>query len=172
MEESQIYFVTSTIIEWIPVFTSSKYFNLIIEPVIFCQLKKNLKVYSYVFLDDHFHMIISGDNITRIMSSVKMFSAGKIIKILEKENKRWLLNQFEYFRKRYKINSTHQIWQEGFHPQIIYTEEVLYQKIEYIHSNPVRRGLVELPEHWKYSSAMDYVSERKGPIEIDRTFVG
>ena len=172
LEDSQIYFVTSTIVEWLPVFTSEKYFNLLIEPITFCQKNKNLKVYSYVMLDDHFHMIISCENTSRVLSSIKMFSAKKIIENLKVDNKEWLINQLSYFRKKYKINSEHQVWQEGFHPQIIYTEEVLNQKIEYIHNNPVRRGLVNSPEHWKFSSALDYYSDQNGPIEIDRSFIG
>ncbi len=68
---------------------------------------------------------------------------------------------------KHKSNSEHQFWQEGFHPQMIYSEEVFRQKVEYIHFNPVRRGLVREPEHWRYSSAASYTLGVRGELEID-----
>jgi putative transposase len=57
------------------------------------------------------------------------------------------------------------VWQEGSHPQEIYDEKMLIQKIEYIHNNPVDRGYVDDPEHWRYSSAINYAVE-EGLIEV------
>ena len=56
--------------------------------------------------------------------------------------------------------------QEGFHPQQIVSEEMLHQKVNYLHHNPVRIGVVEQPEDWVYSSAGDYAGG-KGLIELD-----
>ncbi len=71
-----------------------------------------------------------------------------------------------FTKKKYKKDSEYQVWQEGFHPQIITSEEVLKQKVEYIHNNPVRNGVVEEAEHWIYSSAKNYLC-KEGCIEID-----
>ncbi len=46
-------------------------------------------------------------------------------------------------------------------------EKMLVQKIEYIHFNPVKRGYVESPEHWRYSSARNFLLEDHSIIEID-----
>jgi putative transposase len=64
-----------------------------------------------------------------------------------------MLNQLSYFRAKHKVESRHQIWQEGSHPQEIGNDEMMSQKLDYIHDNPVKRGLVAGPEHWRYSSA-------------------
>ena len=72
-----------------------------------------------------------------------------------------------YFKKRYKINSDFQVWQEGFHPQLIQSEEMLLQKIVYIHQNPIKRGLVDRPEEWRYSSARNFICGDSSVIEID-----
>ena len=50
---------------------------------------------------------------------------------------------------------------------MIYSEEVFRQKVEYMHFNPVKRGLVREPEHWRYSSAASYTLGVKGELEID-----
>jgi len=66
----------------------------------------------------------------------------------------------------HKGESRHQVWQEGFHPQAITSEEMLRQKLEYIHFNPVKIGLVDCPADWRYSSARNY-SGNGGLLEID-----
>ena len=56
----------------------------------------------------------------------------------------------------HKTKSKYQFWQEGSHPQEVTNEEMLIQKIEYIHNNPVRREYVDDPKCWRYSSARNY----------------
>ena len=50
---------------------------------------------------------------------------------------------------------------------MILNEEMLMQKIEYIHYNPVRHGLVDAPEHWRYSSSRNYLLNDHSVIPID-----
>lgn len=77
-----------------------------------------------------------------------------------------MLNQFKFYKPDHKKKSNYQVWQEGFHPQQITSGEMLRQKIEYIHYNPVRIGLVARPEDWLYSSARNYAG-LQGLMEID-----
>jgi hypothetical protein len=76
------------------------------------------------------------------------------------------LDLLSFYKKRHKTESEYQVWQEGFHPQQIKSLKILNQKIEYIHYNPVKSGLVADPEHWIYNSPCDYVFNRKGLVEI------
>ena len=55
---------------------------------------------------------------------------------------------------------TVQLWQEGSQPKMIETEAMLRQKLEYIHDNPVKRGYVSDPTHWRYSSAQGHTPDR------------
>ncbi len=68
------------------------------------------------------------------------------------------MNQLAYFRAAHKTESDRQFWQEGFHPQAIPSDEIMQQKLEYLHNNPVERGLVASPEHWRYSSAHEWLA--------------
>ena len=161
------YFITSTIIEWIPIFTNSKYCNILINALRFYQKNKNLKIFSFVIMDNHFHLIAMNENLSRIISDFKKFTAKEILENLKKDNKEWILHQFEFYKKKHKIESNFQVWQEGFHPIQISSQEIFNQKVEYIHHNPVRRGLIENPEDWKYSSAGYYLKNKEGVIDID-----
>jgi hypothetical protein len=86
--------------------------------------------------------------------------------LAEAEKKYWLLQQFKFYKRRHKTDSDYQVWQEGFHPTQIISEEMLSQKIEYVHNNPVRIGWVENPEDWVYSSARNHLG-LEGIMEID-----
>ncbi|WP_240502548.1 hypothetical protein [Methylocaldum sp. 14B] len=50
------------------------------------------------------------------------------------------------FKRHHKTESTYQIWEEGNHPQLIESEAVMRQKMDYIHQNPVKRGYVDQAE--------------------------
>jgi putative transposase len=152
-DQDGIYFITSTIVEWLPVFTSQPYFDILIQSFTYCRQHKGLKLYGYVILDNHFHAIVAGASLSRTIADMKKFTARQIIVQLQSERKGWLLNQLAYYKKRYKIKSDHQVWQEGYHPELMMSEEMLRQKLAYIHNNPIKRGLVTAPEHWVYSSA-------------------
>ena len=78
-----IHFVTSTIIEWIPVFTSKKYFDAVIESLKFCRMELSLKLYAFVILDNHFHLIISANDISKTMQSFKKYTAKQILSFLK-----------------------------------------------------------------------------------------
>jgi len=167
IEQDEIYFITSTIVEWLPVFTSDEYFEILINSVKYCAGQKSLKIYAYVILDNHFHLIASAPELTKVISSLKKYSAKLIIKQLKQDNKDWLLNQLAYRKKAYKKASTYQVWQEGIHPVLISNLEIFRQKVEYIHFNPVKRGLVDMTDHWRYSSARNYIHEDHSIIEVD-----
>ena len=162
-----VYFMTATIVEWLPVFTSPKYFEIITSSLKFCREQKQLKLHAYVILDNHFHLVVSGPDLSNTISSLKKFTAREVLSQLQQDRKEWLLNQLAYFKKRHKTESAHQVWQEGVHPQLIINETMLIQKIECIHYNPVKRGLVDLPVHWRYSSARNFESGDHSILAID-----
>jgi hypothetical protein len=58
------------------------------------------------------------------------------------------------------------IWQSRSHDYILATRNEFDDSLEYVHQNPVRRGLVEDALDWEWSSAAWY-AKRTGPIEID-----
>lgn len=132
------------------------------------QQNNGLLIYAYVFMDNHFHIILSNEDVSKIMQSAKKYSAKEIIMELNVDGKENILKEFREAKPEYKTTSKHQVWQESFHPQEIISYEMLKQKIEYIHNNPVRKNLVTKPEDWIYSSAIDYYTEEKGLLDIVR----
>ena len=96
----------------------------------------------------------------------KSFTARQIIEHLEKRHASDVLRLLSIGKADYKKGQKYQVWQEGSHPQQIDTEHMMQQKREYIHNNPLKRGYVEDPVHWMYSSARNYAG-LESLIEID-----
>jgi putative transposase len=150
------HFVTCTIVEWLPVFTSTACCDIVVNSLQHCREHKMLKIYAWVILDNHFHAILAAPDLSAVLRDLKSFTAGEILKQLAEENRDWLLNQLGYYRGAHKPTK-HQVWQEGFHPQSIADDAMMLQKLEYLHNNPVKRGWVAAPEHWRYSSAHEWL---------------
>jgi REP element-mobilizing transposase RayT len=117
-----------------------------------CREQKSLKIYAWVVLDNHFHAILAAPDLSAVLRDVKSFTAAKILEQLALEGKEWLLHQLRHYRAPHKL-TRYQVWQEGSHPQVIAGDAMMLQKLEYLHNNPVKRGWVAAPEHWRYSSA-------------------
>jgi putative transposase len=170
-ETYNVYFSTSTIVEWLPVFTSDIYFNAIIDSLKYCQANKGLNLIAYVIMPEHIHLVTSNleeINLSDIMRDFKRFTSKEISHQLKIDNKHLLLEAMEGFAHKGKGNTEYKVWQDGFHPESIYSEMFLQQKIDYIHLNPVRRGLVSKPENWLYSSARNYISSDETIITVDK----
>ena len=162
------HFVTSTIVELIPIFKDENYIQILIDNFKFYQTNKSLKIYAFVIMENHFHMICKHEKLSRIISDFKKITAKQIINQLKLDNEISLLEKFAALKKNHKTESNYQIWQEGFHPQQISSQKMFNQKAEYIHYNPVKNELAEKMEEWKYSSAGYYLKGIKGVVSIDK----
>ena len=122
-------------------------------------------IFGYVILENHLHFIARSDDMVKNIQSFKSWTARSILDYLRDQDIKFLLKQFAFYKKAHKTQSKYQLWQEGSHPQIIESEGVLRQKLEYIHQNPVKRGYVDRPEDWRYSSARNYEG-KEGLIDV------
>jgi len=168
-EPTHPHFITCTILHWIPIFTRQETTTIIFESLQYLQKLDNLKIYSYVILENHLHLIASSDDISMSMRKFKSFTAKEILKYLQNQNVKTILDQLAFYKKAHKKNAQYQLWKEGIQPKLIRDEKMMLQKIEYIHNNPVKRGYVDEAKHWRYSSARDYHG-MKGLIDVERLY--
>jgi len=156
MEPTAPHFLTCTILHWIPIFTRVESTNIIFESLKYLQQTDNLQIHAYVILENHLHLVASSDDISQTMKKFKTHTAKEILKLLQKENVKTILEQLTFYKKAHKKNATYQLWQEGFQPKQIINEKMMRDRINYIHNNPIKRGYVDEAIHWRYSSARDY----------------
>ena len=148
------YFITSSIVDGIPLFSSPEIAQFILEGFHFLQQARGVQLYAYVIMENHIHFIASDhESLSVKLKNFKSYTARQIIDYLKNGHNHRLLKQIKRAKLKHKNQSNFQVWQEGFHTKQITNDDMMVQKIEYIHNNPVKRGYVDLPEHWRYSSA-------------------
>lgn len=156
-DEKAPHFLTCTVLNWMPLFTRPETAGIILDALRYRQEQLGWKIYGYVILENHLHMIVQAEDLSMELPRFKSYTARKLIDHLKECHAERLLQQLAFFRKEYKREDRdYQCWEEGSHPQLIENEQVLRQKLDYIHQNPVKRGYVDEAEHWRYSSARDY----------------
>jgi len=167
----EIYFVTFTVVDWVDVFTRPAYKQLISESLTYCQQNKGLEVHAFCLMTNHIHLLISANapaKLPDIIRDFKKHTSKQIINLVEQENESrrdWMLYRFQYHAKYNNRIENNKVWQDGYHGIACDTAKILLQKIDYIHNNPIRAGIVENAEHYIYSSAANYWGE-KGIIDI------
>ena len=118
---------------------------------------------------NHIHLISKTkerNKLSQIISDFKKHTTRKIIKELEKDNRKYILNLIKNSFAR-KKGYENQIWQRENYPELIISEKFLHQKINYIHQNPVKKEYIRNPEDWIYSSARNRILNDSGIIELD-----
>jgi len=169
----ELHFITATVVDWIDVFTRPDYKRIIVDSLVFCQQNKGLDIYAWVLMSNHLHMITgtkdSAVSIGDIIRDFCKFTSKSVVNAISenpKESRReWMLDRFRFRGAKDSKISNFRFWQEGTYMETISTRQFYRQKLEYIHMNPVRRGVVDRPESYLYSSARDYQGER-GLIEV------
>ena len=165
------HFVTMTVVDWIDVFSRKLYRDVLIESL-YCIDNKAMAVYGYVIMSNHIHLIIQSkdEKLSDLIRDYKKFTASSILDKIQTEpesRKKWMLERFELASENHSRNKDFQFWPYGNHPDEIYSNNFMWSKLDYIHLNPVRAGLVEKASHYVYSSASNYINDT-GLIPIQK----
>ena len=163
-EQDAMYYMTFQIVGWIDLFTRKVYKDIIIDSLRYCQENKGLLIYAFVIMRNHIHIVLQSTKgrLSAEVGELKSYTAKEILKIVQSKGescREWMANLFEYAAKKHKRNEKYQVWTHENHAEIIYSSKFFEQKVNYIHDNPVRAGIVEYPEQYIYSSAAIYAGK-------------
>lgn len=94
----EVYFITIIVVDWVDIFTRPKYKHIILDSLAYCQQKKGLKIYAWVLMSNHLHMLVSvgqGHTVADVVRDFKKFTSKKILSELEKDvqesRREWML---------------------------------------------------------------------------------
>ncbi|MBR5351958.1 MAG: transposase [Prevotella sp.] len=170
---NHLFFTTSTVVDWVDIFTRPTYKHIVIESLAYCQERKGLCIHAWVLMSNHLHLVVSvndGVELGYILRDFKKFTNKKIMQVLENDihesRRNWMQDRFCFAALNDRRIHNYRFWQEGNHIEQLYTEHFIRQKIDYIHNNPVRAEIVAHPEDYLYSSAPSYAGD-KGLLNID-----
>ncbi len=150
------YFITATTVNWLPLFSNPDIVQILLGSLRFLIENQRLRLYAFVIMENHLHLVASSDDLGKEIANFKSYTARESIDFYSERDIQFALEQLASGKLQHKSDRTYQFWQEGVHPEQLRDRKMMVQKVEYIHQNPVKRGYVDKPEHWRYSSARDY----------------
>ncbi|WKZ37270.1 MAG: hypothetical protein QY332_04930 [Anaerolineales bacterium] len=161
-DPTHLYFVTASVVEWIPLFKNPKYAEVILSSLSWMQQEKRLLLFAFVIMPTHAHIIIKPEKQT-MGETVQQFGSYTTHEILRKvredERNEWL----KIFQQQKRDpRHHHSIWQD-IQAKNIFSMEILQQKMEYIHQNPIARD-------WRLANdRADYVYSSAGYYDYGRS---
>ena len=170
-DQTAVYFTTFATVYWIDVFTRKSYKDHIVNSLNYCIENKGLIVNSWIIMTNHVHLIIGteDENMQDILRDMKKFTSRTIREAIEdnpkESRKKWMLDLFMKAGYQNSNNEKFQFWQQNNHPLVIKNAFAFKQKLNYIHNNPVKAGIVQNAEDYLYGSARDYAG-KQGLVKV------
>ena len=173
IDHQAIHFITFATVQWIDLLTRSVYKDVIIDSLDFCIKNKGLKLYAYVIMTNHIHLIAAAEenyNLSDIIGDFKKFTSKSLMKTIQENHqesrKNWMIWLFKSAGRKNSNNKNFQIWQQDNRPIQLSTTEMIEQRLLYLHDNPVKERIVDAAEHYIYSSAIDY-ADGNGLLKVE-----
>ena len=141
-----MYYITSTVVGWVDVFTRKRYRDILLEGLAFSSEHKKVSLHAWVIISNHVHFIASvPDDVSMgdVLRDFKSFTSKAVMRSIEIEpgesRKEWML---PLLRKTINGQNVSRFWQSGNHAVSLFSQPVIRQKLDYLHNNPVRAGWV------------------------------
>jgi REP element-mobilizing transposase RayT len=143
----QTYFVTKCVEDRRPILAVPSAAEIVIQSLAHARRQGQIKLLAFVIMPDHYHAVFSllpGASLSDFMRRIGSYTGRQI---------------------RRALNLSHLVWQgDGFYNHACRSDREVLEAVEYVHDNPVRKGLIALPEQWPFSSAHP---DRRGMLDWD-----
>ena len=148
-----LHFVTGNFLNRVPLFNDSACCGAFLEVLGELNQQWPSKLIAFVLMPDHFHLISNprDGRIKEFIGALKSLTAKRILTL----------------RKSVRIRLGAQVWQESFKAMPLWSSWMIWQKINYIHANPVKAGIVKSAKDYRWSSFHSYYSQAPELITVD-----
>jgi REP element-mobilizing transposase RayT len=172
--QSAAHFITFAVVEWVDVFTRKQYRDIVLDSIKHCQEEKGMALHGWCIMSNHLHLILSSkeNDLSGLLRDFKKFTSKEIVKAIKdnasESRREWMLRIFSEEGAKNSRNKEYQFWRQDNQPMELYSGAFTFQKLNYVHLNPVEAGIVDKAEEYLYSSARDYFFGRKcGLLTLD-----
>lgn len=145
-ESGQLHFITFSCFQREPLLDNDRLRTVFEEMLERLRQRHHFYVFGYVLMPEHVHLLLSEPE--------KLSLAFTIGALKTEVSKRSGLEGGNF-------------WQRRYYDFNVFTYQKFTEKLKYIHRNPVKRGLVERPEEWQWSSYCHYLRGTVGRVEIE-----
>lgn len=173
-DQFAMYYLTCTLVGWVDLFTRRQCSQILIDSFNYCKENKGLILYAYVIMGSHIHLLAAAkegsSGLSAIVRDFKSHTSRKIIEWITDNNKEsrryWLDMVFKYHGKYNSNNEKYQVWIQDNRPMQCVTPWFTLQKLNYIHNNPVKAGIVDHAEDYRYSSTRNYTGRKDVVLDV------
>jgi putative transposase len=173
-EPGQLQFITTSTYRRVPIFSIPKFPQLFVEALRAARSKFSFLLVGWVLMPEHFHLLFQpwpAEATPEMMKDLKQRSAHGVLEALRA---RQGIPECRAALQAFRLPPTvhdhahFRVWQRRFVPFNVYTEKKRLEKLDYMHNNPVKRGLVASPGDWPWSSWRFYHLDDRSVLEMDR----
>ncbi len=172
-EDCALYYLTFSVVQWLPVFVSEAPCLVITESLNYCYREKGLRINAFVIMPTHVHLIVTDadfnvDRLRQTITDMRKYTGRQLADYCEQ-------NMPTVFRQAIagpvRTDRTRQFWQQSRHPEAIFTEPFWQTKSNYLHDNPRRKGLGREATAWRFSSAAYWLLDPPGDSDVMLTAI-
>jgi putative transposase len=168
VNEVGLYYVTFTVVEWLPVFIDEFACKIITDSFNFCVKNKSLGVNAYVIMPTHLHAILfdvdfNAERLKHTLDDMRKFTGRQLLNYSSKHFPKCFTQEFQTHAGK---DRERRFWQPTQHPVGIVSEVFWKQKLDYLHQNPCRKGLVLFSEDWRFSSARYWMTRQENDVQL------
>jgi putative transposase len=170
----ELQFITSSTYRRAQVFRSRRFCQYFVQRLEEVRQKMNCLLTGWVLMPEHFHLLLKpqpAESTPLVIKELKEETARRILKTLrENQQYPWCEKMLARLRLPPTVHdeSHFRLWNRRFHPFDVYSDEKRREKLNYMHNNPVKRGLVSSPGDWQWSSWKFYFLQDAFVLRMDR----
>lgn len=167
IEKGAVYYVTSVTYRRKEIFSEVLPARFLLITIAYHRYILEFKLFGYVIMPDHFHFLIQPSEKYSLPQIMKFIKGNFARKYNEWYGRRQLIAAYKSAEKGILYKP---VWQEGYYETLMRDEKDVINRLNYMHNNPVRKGLVKSPDEYEFSSYHQYygVNREKIQIPIDR----
>lgn len=159
-------FITFSTHHRLPLLTNKRYREIVIDAIRRAREAHKFRLLGYVIMPEHVHLVIVPGleaHVGEIVGEIKMRSASAILELIKASGQR-VSPRLTVFRNGIEKSV---LWQRRCYDRNCRSDEEVWEKLNYCHNNPVKRGLVSGPEKWVWSSFRWYQGDPAAVLEMD-----
>ncbi|MGQ0542930.1 MAG: REP-associated tyrosine transposase [Blastocatellia bacterium] len=163
------FYLTAVTKDRLPIFRTDALAQILCSALDEARRSGKFLIFSFVIMLDHFHLVTDSKIDSKdILRFVKGIASRRIIDHLKENNHADSLEKLRIARR--SDGSEFMVWQRHPNTRLLWSEQMLWQRIQYTHLNPVRAGFVDHPNDWRWSSARIWHGQRSDeePLEMDK----
>ncbi|MHB8755294.1 MAG: REP-associated tyrosine transposase [Candidatus Acidiferrales bacterium] len=159
-----LHFVTFSCYRRLPLLGSAQSRNVVVQALRQVRAEYRFKLVGYVIMPEHVHLLISEPARGSPSLVLQMLKQNVSRRLRRKPHRRVSAAQrsFPFTASNERLPK---FWQARFHDFNVWSRKKKIEKLAYMHANPLKRGLVEDPKEWPWSSYAFY--QRRGEVLIE-----